>query len=233
MDMRQANVKVNAFRDFATQLALQVTEQLCTEFEREVGLITEELVMYRTELARCGELLAHQLHREKELHGMLENIAGNHGMLVASAAEVGKSEQQRQEHQKQHMNEMVDQMIGNSSGIVNHTIGGMSEAHAVTQTHLQQAKELKNQSFTAENELNRILAILQQAPIQAQGPAPTIARVPQVAPIMSGNMRVSSPRMLNSSFPTSPGPGRPTGMYGNAMAPVSPYGSRLGPQSFA
>jgi hypothetical protein len=230
MDMRQANVKVNAFREFATQLAIQVTEQLCSEFEREVGLITEELVMYRTELARCGELLAHQLHREKELHGMLENIAGNHSMLVASAAEVGKTEQQRQEIQRQHMRDMVEQMNQSSSAIQNQTIGGMNEAHVVTQTHLQQAKELKNKALTAENELNRILAILNQAPIQAQGPAPTIVRVPQVAPIMSGNMRVNSPQRMYSP-PTSP-TGR-AGMYGNAMEPISPYAARLGPQSFA
>merc|ERR550514_1835034 len=112
-------------------------------------------------------------------------------MLVASAANVGKSEQERQEYHKQQMKGMVDEML-NNSGMVQ-TIGGMSEAHSVTQTHLQQAKELKNQSLTAENELNRILAILQQPPIQGTAPSPTIARVPQVAPLMSGNMRLATP----------------------------------------
>merc|ERR1719473_1336550 len=94
LERQQQNVKVNAFRQFATTLFGQVAEQLCNEFEREVATLTDDLVMYRTELARCGELLASQLGREKQLHGMLENIVGSSGNLFASAQDIGKQHDQ-------------------------------------------------------------------------------------------------------------------------------------------
>eukprot|EP00930_Biecheleria_cincta_P024274 TRINITY_DN17384_c0_g1_i1.p1 TRINITY_DN17384_c0_g1~~TRINITY_DN17384_c0_g1_i1.p1 ORF type:complete len:309 (+),score=38.48 TRINITY_DN17384_c0_g1_i1:42-929(+) len=165
-------VKVNAFRQFASQLAAQVTEQLCAEFEREVSLITEELVVYRTELARCGELLAHQLGREKQLHSMLENIAGNTGSLASSAADIGHRHAS-QESTKAQMHEMVEQMFGHSTSLVNTTMSGVNEAHHMAHSHLAQARELQNQSISAENELNRIMNILGVAPVEAITPRPT------------------------------------------------------------
>lgn len=177
-------VKVNAFRQFASQLAAQVTEQLCAEFEREVNLITEELVVYRTELARCGELLAHQLGREKQLHGMLENIAGNTGSLASSAADIG-NRHASQETTKAQMHEMVEQMFGHSTSLVNTTMSGVNETHHMAHSHLAQARELQNQSLNAETELNRIMSILGVAPVEAVAPRPTsgfVGHEPQHSP---------------------------------------------------
>lgn len=50
---------------------MQVVEQLCGEFEREVGQMTQDIVRYRGELARCADLLAFQLGKEKQYHNML------------------------------------------------------------------------------------------------------------------------------------------------------------------
>lgn len=38
--------------------------------------------MYRGELAKCADLLAFQLGKEKQYHNMLENIAGNTSTLI-------------------------------------------------------------------------------------------------------------------------------------------------------
>jgi len=213
---QQVPVKVNAFRQFASQLAAQVTEQLCAEFEREVSIITEELVVYRTELARCGELLAHQLGREKQLHGMLENIAGNTGSLASSAAEVGQRHS-ASEQTKAQMHDMVEQMFGHSSTLLNSTVNGVNEAHSVAHSHLAQAKELQNQSLNAENELNRIMSILGAPPIQAQTPRTTSAPVPQVP----------QPQMFPGQVSSSMGgmpPQSAQSMPGGARTPVPSNG---------
>eukprot|EP00929_Paragymnodinium_shiwhaense_P070888 TRINITY_DN3599_c0_g2_i1.p1 TRINITY_DN3599_c0_g2~~TRINITY_DN3599_c0_g2_i1.p1 ORF type:complete len:259 (+),score=57.58 TRINITY_DN3599_c0_g2_i1:61-837(+) len=172
-----ATVKVEAFRGFVSTLFAQVTEQMCNEFEREVAMLTDDVSLYRTELARCGELLAHQLGREKQLHGILEAIAGNSGTLVANAQDVGKNHEQLH-GTKEHMHDMVETLFGHSAMVVNSLGQGVSEAHVQTHNHLAQAKELQNQALTAENELNRIMSILTQPTVAAGQVAPTVARVP-------------------------------------------------------
>ncbi|CAJ1449055.1 unnamed protein product [Effrenium voratum] len=52
--------RVNAFRGFMSQ----VCEQVCMEFEREVTQMSEDILMYRGELAKCADLLAYQLGKE-------------------------------------------------------------------------------------------------------------------------------------------------------------------------
>jgi len=187
MDRQVQTVKVNAFRQFAATIFAQVSDQLCSEFEREVVTLTDDLVMYRTELARRGELLAMQLGREKQLHGMLENIAGNSHSLVANAQDVGKG-QPGVDAAKDQMHSMLEQMFGAHQNVVSQTIGHVSEAHLVTNQHLAQAKELHNQALTAENELNRIMAILQQPPISSGSVAATVAQQPQYQIPMPGSI---------------------------------------------
>eukprot|EP00913_Durusdinium_trenchii_P022125 g20789.t1 len=53
--------RVNAFRNFLAQ----VCDQLCAEFEREVMQMSEDIVMYRGELAKCADLLAYQLGKDR------------------------------------------------------------------------------------------------------------------------------------------------------------------------
>mmetsp|Transcript_21751 Transcript_21751/g.49504 ORF Transcript_21751/g.49504 Transcript_21751/m.49504 type:complete len:249 (+) Transcript_21751:43-789(+) len=67
-------VKVRAFRDFATSLATQLVEQLCAEFEREVQYLYGDCSAYRGELGRVANLLSDQVQREKVLHEMMASM---------------------------------------------------------------------------------------------------------------------------------------------------------------
>mmetsp|Transcript_11789 Transcript_11789/g.21469 ORF Transcript_11789/g.21469 Transcript_11789/m.21469 type:complete len:233 (+) Transcript_11789:42-740(+) len=67
-------VKVRAFRDFATSLATQLVEQLCAEFEREVQYLYGDCAAYRGELGRVATLLSDQVQREKVLHEMMASM---------------------------------------------------------------------------------------------------------------------------------------------------------------
>lgn len=247
---QQSAVKVQAFRQFAMQLLSQVTEQLCAEFEREVNVLSEDVVLYRAELARCGDLLASQLGREKQLHGMLANIAGNTGSLVAQASEVGQKHSQI-DNVKTQMHDMVEQMFGHSTNLIQTTIGGVSEAHTVAHSHLSDARELQNQSMTAENELNRIMALLSQPPVSGVNPGPTVAALPQIPQQQSPaypqvqapnypQIQYAAPPMQfqGSSSPTSMGGGNksprfpnvPSSMAGNPsmqFSPASPCGFNM------
>eukprot|EP00931_Biecheleriopsis_adriatica_P058541 TRINITY_DN34887_c0_g1_i1.p1 TRINITY_DN34887_c0_g1~~TRINITY_DN34887_c0_g1_i1.p1 ORF type:complete len:371 (+),score=50.70 TRINITY_DN34887_c0_g1_i1:56-1114(+) len=205
---QQVPVKVNAFRQFASGLMAQVTEQLCVEFEREVSVITEELVGYRTELARCGELLAHQLGREKQLHGMLESIAGTTGHLAASAGDFTQKHGAN-EGVKQQMHELVEQMFGHSSTLLSSTVNGVNETHSVANTHLSQAKELQNQSLDAENELNRIMGLLSLPPVPAAPVAPAVA-TPRSLRAQQASATVSS--QVSTSLSAERRPSQVTGM---------------------
>mmetsp|Transcript_41375 Transcript_41375/g.74906 ORF Transcript_41375/g.74906 Transcript_41375/m.74906 type:complete len:216 (+) Transcript_41375:43-690(+) len=70
--------KIQAFRDFATQLCMQVVEQLCQEYEREVHVMYGDILQYRSELGRVADLLSGQIQREKQLHEMMETVLGHH-----------------------------------------------------------------------------------------------------------------------------------------------------------
>merc|ERR550537_1071531 len=69
--------KIQAFRDFAMQIANQVSEQLCNEYEREMSNLWNDVLMYRNELDRVAQLLGTQLEREKKLHGVIEQMVGH------------------------------------------------------------------------------------------------------------------------------------------------------------
>jgi len=213
----QVPVKVTAFRQFASNLLTQLMEQLCSEFEREVSQMTEDVVLYQAELARCGELLAHQLGRERQLHGMLENIAGNTGNLAASAGELGKSGSN--ESFRRQMHEMVEQLFGHSTHLLSNTVNGVNEAHSVAYNHLALAKELQNQTQNAENELNRIMALLNTSLVASTPRSP----MPQV---MHPDLQANAAQIATNAVPTpmtgSPFPagGMPRHMPSPPMAPA-------------
>eukprot|EP00933_Yihiella_yeosuensis_P006829 TRINITY_DN111642_c0_g1_i1.p1 TRINITY_DN111642_c0_g1~~TRINITY_DN111642_c0_g1_i1.p1 ORF type:complete len:271 (-),score=54.85 TRINITY_DN111642_c0_g1_i1:107-919(-) len=237
-----AAVKVQQFRQYTNARFAQAAEELCQEFEREVNILTEDLVLCRTELARCADLLASQLGREKELHKMLATIAGNTGSLVASAADIGQRHG-ASESVKVQMHEMVEQLFGHSQSLVQTAIGGVNDHHSIAHTHLLQAKELENKSLSAENELNRILAILRDptiAGLNATGGSsmlsaplpPTSASIYQQMPMEpvagSPGSGIQSPnRFANQGqlLSQSQGQGRPTTMYTSPAPLVGTMGA--------
>lgn len=192
--------KITAFRDFASQLAAQVVEQLCQEFEREVSTLYNDVTLYRNELTRCAELLGHQLGREKQLHQLLANLAEHH-QNVAGQINVlaGQSPSNAQLH------DMVDAMTGHHSDILNSTLSGVNQAHGVASSHAESAKQLQQQTITAEHEFNRIVQMLQQPAITERAPDPTYASIPV------GGSRLSPP-------PVAP---RPAVQIGNRTPPFS------------
>lgn len=232
----QVNVKVEGFRSFVQTLFAQVGEQMCAEFEREVAQLTDDVATYRTELARCGELLAMQLGREKQLHGMLESIAGNSGTLVGNVNDIGKTHEQLHDS-KSKMHDMVEQMFGHSAMAVSSAVQGVSEAHMQTHTHLQQAKEMQNQALTAENELNRIMSILTQPPVVAGQVLPTGPRtdyrVPAPMFAQPGGMQppnIGVPSGMGMGGMGMPRVGTPNnGAYGGMSPMRSPVGSSKSP----
>eukprot|EP00403_Amphidinium_massartii_P017851 CAMPEP_0178414790 /NCGR_PEP_ID=MMETSP0689_2-20121128/23217_1 /TAXON_ID=160604 /ORGANISM="Amphidinium massartii, Strain CS-259" /LENGTH=203 /DNA_ID=CAMNT_0020036089 /DNA_START=55 /DNA_END=662 /DNA_ORIENTATION=- len=86
--------KIQAFRDFATQLCMQVVEQLCQEYEREVHVMYGDIVQYRGELGRVADLLQGQIQREKQLHEMMETILGHHEAIAMSSKSQGSQAEQ-------------------------------------------------------------------------------------------------------------------------------------------
>eukprot|EP00913_Durusdinium_trenchii_P011396 g10704.t1 len=132
---------VNAFRNFC----LQIVDQLCIEFERE------DILLYRGELARCADLLAFQLGKEKEYHNMLENIAGNSNMLAGKAAEVG---QKHGAHDvtKQQMHQLLEEMFAGGKGALADSFGGLDEHRQLAEKHLMSSAELQNQSQAVAKE---------------------------------------------------------------------------------
>merc|ERR1712232_598149 len=143
----------------------------------EVSVMTNDLMMYRNELARVAELLAHQLGRERQLHGMLETMAGHHATLASSTMQAAS-----QQPDKDQLHNMVEAMFGQHQNNLQATFQGMSQANEISQHHASQANQLKEPMINAENELNRILQMLGSAPIQNVTPAPTTAVVPQAMP---------------------------------------------------
>ena len=58
--------------------------------------------------------------------------------------------------------DMVESLQGHQVNIINNGLSGVSEAQTVASSHAAQAKQLKEQSITAEHEFNRILTLLSQ-----------------------------------------------------------------------
>jgi len=206
--------KVNAFRSFC----LQLTEQLCAEFEREVRQMSEDILRYRGELARCADLLAFQLGKEKTYHNMLENIAGNTSQLVGKAGEVGQKHGQN-DQMKQQIHEMLEAMFHSGKGGLNENLANLDDHRQMTETHLMTSAELQNQSAAVQKELDNILETLKMPPVSYQQ-----------APIMMGPSQMGGPGggMQQQQFrPPSAGMNAPMngGMVGNGMM-GSPAGSQ-------
>jgi len=181
--------KVNAFRAFMANLS----EQVCQEFEREVSQMSEDIVKYRGELARCADLLAFQLGKEKQYHNMLENICGNTAVLVGRSSEVGQKHSGN-EDSKRAMMEMMEDMCNGSAGLHGGFHNEINEHRQMTEQHLMSSSELQNQSAAVQKELDNILETLKMPPV-------TYAAPPLVAgPSMMGGQQ----------------------QYGGAMSPGSP-----------
>eukprot|EP00928_Gymnodinium_smaydae_P070452 TRINITY_DN54282_c0_g1_i1.p1 TRINITY_DN54282_c0_g1~~TRINITY_DN54282_c0_g1_i1.p1 ORF type:complete len:277 (-),score=48.90 TRINITY_DN54282_c0_g1_i1:149-979(-) len=207
---QQPVVKVQAFRQFAQQLAAQVADQLCMEFEREVSVLTTDVMTYRNELARVAELLANQLGRERQLHSLLESLAGHH-LSIANNANLAMQQQQPDRRQ---LHDMVEQMFGMHADVMNATSQGVNQALEVSQSHAMQAKQMQDTLISAEGELNRIMQLLSAPPVNAVTPLPTSAQVPQL-------------QGAQAQAPLLQGPPPPQGaalqLPGAATPPVSPY----------
>lgn len=221
--------KVNAFRSYC----MQVVDQLCTEFEREVSQMTQDIVRYRGELARCADLLAYQLGKEKQYHNMLENIAGNSSTLVGKAAEVGQKHSAN-ENVKMQMHQMLEQMFEGGKGVYAEGFGTLDEHRQIAETHLQTSAELQNQSIAIQKELDNILQALQIPPVSYSqapmivGPAQMVTSQPRAPQALYGRGTLPGPPSV------LPAPGVPkllgphAGMIqsGSPMVPgmVSPPG---------
>eukprot|EP00928_Gymnodinium_smaydae_P027292 TRINITY_DN21148_c0_g1_i1.p1 TRINITY_DN21148_c0_g1~~TRINITY_DN21148_c0_g1_i1.p1 ORF type:complete len:254 (-),score=34.99 TRINITY_DN21148_c0_g1_i1:295-1056(-) len=206
-------VKVQAFRNFAMQLMAQVTEQLCQEYEREVAMLTNDVMSYRNELTRVADLLAHQLGRERQLHGILDQMNQHHANIANAAHQVAS-----QQPNKQMLMEMVEQVCGTQSQIMNSTLNSVSQASAVSQTHTAHAKQLQDPMISAENELNRIMQML-QTPIVTDVP-PGSVHIPMAgsssAAVASGSHWGSpAPSPMTHSHPSMPS-------YAAPPPPVTP-----------
>lgn len=195
--------KVNAFRSYCIQLV----DQLCVEFEREVNQMSKDILLYRGELARCADLLAFQLGKEKEYHNMLENIAGNSSMLVGKAAEVGQKHGQH-DATKQQMHQMLEDMFAGGKGALADSFGGLDEHRQLAEKHLMSSAELQNQSQAMAKELDNILRTLNEAPVSYRE-----------APVMMGPSQMQGPPRQN---------------FGNGPPPMynGPNQGNQGPQRF-
>lgn len=195
--------KVNAFRSYCIQLV----DQLCVEFEREVNQMSKDILLYRGELARCADLLAFQLGKEKEYHNMLENIAGNSSMLVGKAAEVGQKHGQH-DATKQQMHQMLEDMFAGGKGALADSFGGLDEHRQLAEKHLMSSTELQNQSQAVAKELDNILRTLNEAPVSYRE-----------APVMMGPSQMQGPPRQN---------------FGNGPPPMynGPNQGNQGPQRF-
>lgn len=207
--------KVTAFRDFASQLAVQVVEQLCTEYEREVSQLWNDCVVYRHELERVAALLGSQLVRERQLHELLEKVA-DHQSSIASAVQM----QAQHSPDSNALHQLVDHIVAQHQGILGNTLQGVSQAHSVTHAHVNQAKQLQDAIGSTESELARIMQLLQQPLVNEVLPQPTVAQIPGTGPPWtpgSGSMALPQPMPPQSV----PGPSYPAGPYTSPMVAPS------------
>eukprot|EP00929_Paragymnodinium_shiwhaense_P070121 TRINITY_DN35494_c0_g1_i1.p1 TRINITY_DN35494_c0_g1~~TRINITY_DN35494_c0_g1_i1.p1 ORF type:complete len:315 (-),score=71.96 TRINITY_DN35494_c0_g1_i1:31-975(-) len=204
------HVKVQAFRQFANQLCIQVTEQLCEEFEREVNALTQDVLVYRNEMVRVAELLANQLGRERQLHEMLNSLAGHHANLATQAQQVSANKGPN----KEAVHRIVEQMFGETENIINTHTQGWSQASAISQSHMDNAKQLQEPMISAENELGRIMSMLQQQGVSASVSQPAAVRSSAATP----------PRPGMTQQPAYPGAAASIGRLGMATPPLSPGG---------
>eukprot|EP00928_Gymnodinium_smaydae_P016551 TRINITY_DN16231_c0_g1_i2.p2 TRINITY_DN16231_c0_g1~~TRINITY_DN16231_c0_g1_i2.p2 ORF type:complete len:306 (-),score=49.78 TRINITY_DN16231_c0_g1_i2:59-871(-) len=225
--MAQAQAeKIQAFRTFASQLAAQVVEQLCTEYEREVSIMWNDLVSYRNELGRVAELLGTQLTRERQLHELVENMAGHHANIASSAQMAAQNQPNARA-----LHEMVDQMFGQSASVLNTTIQGVSQAHAVARESHMSAKGLEEPLINAENEYQRIMQLLSSPLIPGQAPQPTVASPPsqRTPPATPAQVSTRGPPMACNGAATPAQPGQVYVVQGQIQRGPPPAASHPGP----
>lgn len=216
--------KIQAFRDFAGQLAAQVVEQMCQEFEREVSQLWNDVLMYRGELDRVAQLLGAQLEREKKLHGVIETMVG-HSQNVHQQAQFLANQRPGSDQ----LHQWLEQFMGQHSDIMNQTVAGVGQANQVLLQQAATTSQMKEASITAENEFVRIVNLLRQPAIPEVAPAPTVARIPgsvnmppasapQLGPPMPGGMYATPPPTTGQIMPTpgvvTPGPPSPGQLFG-------------------
>jgi len=160
--------RIMAFRDFAGRLAAQVVEQMCQEFEREVGELWNDVCMYRDELDRVAQLLGGQLQREKQLHNVIEEMVG-HGNNMRSQAQY--LAQQRTGTDGLH--QMLEQHAAHHQNLLSQTLKGVDEGNQVLGAYYQGAQQFKEPLISAENEFMRIIELLKNPPIHAAMPSST------------------------------------------------------------
>eukprot|EP00929_Paragymnodinium_shiwhaense_P013497 TRINITY_DN121341_c0_g1_i1.p1 TRINITY_DN121341_c0_g1~~TRINITY_DN121341_c0_g1_i1.p1 ORF type:complete len:323 (+),score=60.15 TRINITY_DN121341_c0_g1_i1:67-969(+) len=215
--------KIEAFRNFASSLQGQVVEQLCQEFEREVSIMWNDLLQYRHELQRVAELLGQQLTRERQLHEMLDAMAGHHAQFANSATMAAQ-----QTPDAAALHDLVEQFFGQHSQVMNTTLQGVSQARQIAETHAASAKQLQEPLITAENEYNRIMSMLSVPVVPGQAPRPTVARGED------GVTRVSTPVVRDITPPMTPArpvtvaPGRQCQNCGNTYMDDSLYCRKCG-----
>jgi hypothetical protein len=209
--------KVSAFRAFM----MNITEQLCQEFEREVSQMSEDIVKYRGELARCADLLAFQLGKEKQYHEMLENVCSNTQVLVGRSGEVGQKHSGN-EDQKRAMMQMIDDMFDGSSGMHGGIHSHIDEHRYLAEQHLMSSSELQNQSKAVQQELDNILEALKMPPVSYNVP-PVV-----MGPSMMGGQQQygGAPKYGAARSP----PGTPSTGIGMLNSPLT-QGKRSGPPS--
>jgi len=165
--------QIQAFRNFASQLATQVVEQMCTEYEREMSAIWNDACMYRAELERVEQLLGMQLEREKKLHGTIEEMLGHsnhmHEQCKNMASQSPGSDQLKQ---------WVDQFTSQNANHLSQTVAGVSQANQVLNQQAAHANGLKQESISAEHEFVRIANLLKQPLVTSATPSPTVGVVP-------------------------------------------------------
>lgn len=212
--------KIDAFRQFASTLAVQVVEQMCGEFEREVSTMWNDVVAYRIELERVAELLGHQLHREKTLHEMMQNMGEIQSSMVAQAEGLT-----RNQPDVKSIHDMVAQLHEQHVNVVNSTLSGMSQAQTVATSHAMQAKQLEEPMISAEVEFNRIMQLLQVPLVPGAMPSVTMAQVPQQNGAPPRPMMQHSPQMgqYNSSAPRQQG-GPPSPQQRSSGMGPPPFG---------
>jgi len=175
--------KIEAFRNFASQLASQVVEQLCVEYEREMSQMWNDLLMYRNELDRVAQLLGSQLEREKKLHGTIEQMVGHSAGVHQQAAMMAQ-----QQPGSEQLHQWLEQFMGQHKDIMNQTVAGVGQANQVLAGHAANAGAMKQDAVSAENEFMRIVSLLRQPMVSNATPAPTIAAVPQMG---GGSVRMN------------------------------------------
>eukprot|EP00434_Breviolum_minutum_P010293 symbB.v1.2.009084.t1/scaffold567.1/size186458/6 len=205
--------RVDAFRNFIGQVCEQISASLCAEFEREVIQMSEDVIMYRGELAKCADLLAFQLGKEKQYHNMLENIAGNTSSLIGKSQEMGQKHMATEPLRDQ-MQAIMDQLFDtHKEAHMGHS--SIHDDHRnMVESHLMTSAQLQNQSEAVQAELDSIMRVL-SVPVVSYNKAVNIPR-----PSAPGPMNVSPPMARSpGQNPQSPLQQSPGNLGGNVGSP--------------